>query len=257
VEQVLAPVISTGQICEGVFLLWLEAPGVAQEASPGQFVMVRCGKTDNPLLRRPFSLHRVQGDRIALLLQVVGQGTEALSHRREGETVDLLGPLGNSFTVAPDSRHVLLIAGGIGIAPLVFLADTALGQGRQVTMLVGARTAAQLYPSELMPPTEDIVVACEDGSQGRRCMVTDLIPDYGHDADQVFACGPLAMYRELMAHPELRGKPVQVSLEVVMACGVGACYGCTIGTTSGPRRVCRDGPIFDLAAPRWEGIAAP
>ena len=238
-----------------VYLLWAEAPTIAVGAKPGQFVMVRCSEGYDPLLRRPLSIHRVasgekgQLSRIALLYAVRGRGTRWLASRQEGELIDLLGPLGKGFQVQRNSRNLLLVAGGMGVAPLAFLADEAVAAGRSVTMLLGGGTLSEIYPSHLLVPEVELAIATEDGSMGRKGLVTDLSPDFLAWADQVFACGPMAMYRAMAAAASgfLPGKSIQVLLEVPMACGLGVCYGCTVETKRGPRLVCKDGPRFELS----------
>lgn len=239
----------------GVYLLRAEAAELAREAEPGQFVMVRCG--EDAVLRRPLSLHQVAPEdsprEIALLFSVQGEGTKWLSRRQPGEKVDLLGPLGNSFTIPSKSRRLLLVAGGVGIAPLVFLAQRALSRGHSVTLLLGASTAAQLYPASLLPPRVKLVTATDDGSAGRKGTVVDLLEEYLEKADALYACGPVAMYKSLFHLIERKDyqKPAQVSLEVRMGCGVGACYSCTIRTKRGLKQVCRDGPVFSLEEVLW------
>lgn len=244
----------TGRSSSGSWLLRLQCPGIAGDAVPGQFVMVRCG--EDSVLPRPFSLHRVyDGGEIALLYTVWtdGKGTGWLSRRRAGDRINLFGPLGNGFSVLPDARRLLLVAGGMGIAPLRFLADTASRQGKQVTLLMGAPSAGQLLP--FAPGGIETVKATEDGSAGRKGQVTELMVDYIEQADQIFSCGPAGMYRAMAGMRELQDKPVQVSLETRMACGLGTCYGCTIRTRSGLAQVCRDGPVFDLRDVDREALA--
>ncbi len=239
----------------GAHLLWVESPGIAGLAQPGQFITVRCGEGLDHLLRRPLSIHQIKGSsQVALMLSVVGWGTDWLSRLREGDPLDILGPLGHGFTVAPSSRHLLLVAGGIGIAPLAFLAQRvlALGQGHTVTLLHGAATANSLYPPHLLPPGTQLVTATDDGSEGRKGPVTGLLAEYSPRADQVFACGPVGMYRAMMARdPKIS---VQVSLEARMGCGLGACYACSFQTRDGRKRVCREGPVFELGGVDLESL---
>jgi len=230
-------------------LIWLEAPKIAPQVKPGQFVMVRCGEKGEYQLRRPLSIHQREGDKIALLFSVVGGGTQWLSQRQPGDKLDLLGPLGNSFSLNPKSKNLLLIAGGIGMAPIHFLADEVIRQGGKVTLLYGTASATQLYPT--LPPEVRLVTATEDGSAGEKGMITDLLPDYSGEAEQLFACGPLAMYRAMAQMSELKTKPVQISLEVRMGCGLGVCYGCTVKTKRGLKQVCKDGPVFELNDVLW------
>jgi len=237
---------SGDRVLLNLHLIRLRCPEIAREARPGQFVMVRCG--NDCVLPRPFSIHKVDDDELDLFYAVLegGKGTSWLSKRTEGENVDIFGPLGNGFLVYPDSRNLLLVAGGVGIAPLYFLAQEALKQGYSVTLLHGASTAANLYPGHLLPAGLEPIPVTEDGTAGKRGMVTDLLPDFAPRADQVFACGPAAMYDEMRKQQSLKSKPVQVSLEVRMGCGLGACYGCSIRTMSGLKQVCKDGPVFAL-----------
>jgi len=232
----------------GIHLIWLESPEIASTAQPGQFVMVRCGEVNELLLRRPLSIHQVDTTKakMALLFNVVGKGTRWLSQRKAGDNIDLFGPLGNGFSVSHNSRNLLLVAGGMGIAPLYFLATEALRNGCSVTLLCGTPTAHR-YPESLLPHQVELVTATEDGTVGHKGMVTDLIPDFIGWADQIFACGPVPMYRAMAQMKELKEKPVQVSLEMRMGCGLGVCYGCTVKTRSGLKQVCKDGPVFDLS----------
>ena len=253
-KQTLAPVISNSEVMPGTHLIWLESPQVATAAIPGQFVMVSCG--EDALLRRPLSVHQTDGGNIALLFTRIGKGTRWLSQRQTGDTVDIFGPLGNGYTVYPDSKNLLLVAGGIGIAPLCFLAQQASNQGCSIKLLLGGRTAAQLYPNDLMPNGIDVIYTTEDATLGMPGRVTILVPDYSDQADQIFACGPLPMYRNLAENfPQLKNKPVQISLEIRMGCGFGVCYGCTVKTKSGLKQVCKDGPVFELSdIINWEEL---
>ena len=251
-NQGLATVVSNSEVMPGVSLIWLESPQIASIAKPGQFVMVKCGE-DN-LLRRPFSIHQVDDKMasLALLFSMVGKGTRWLSRRQPGYKIDLLGPLGNGYTIAPTSHNLLLVGGGIGIAPLPFLARMAQERGCSVTLLLGASTTGQLCPSNLLPSETKCITATDDGTTGVKGFITDLLPEHTDWADQVFACGPSPMYRAMAQMPELKGKPVQVSLEVRMGCGFGVCYGCTVKTEQGLKQVCQDGPVFELGDVLWD-----
>lgn len=257
-KQILAPVLSNEEILPGTHLIWAQAPEIASEAEPGQFIMVRTSEGYDPLLRRPLSIHRVaplpSPTQLALLFVVVGRGTKWLSLRQEGDMIDLLGPLGQGFEIGPQSRNLLLVAGGIGIAPLVALAERGMANGCRVALLLGAPAQAQLYPGHLLPSGVKLLVATEDGSAGRRGPVTDLLADLVPEADQVFACGPTSMYKSLWSlrrRKWAKKKSVQVSMEVRMGCGFGGCYGCAIETKRGLKLVCQDGPVFDLNDVIW------
>jgi dihydroorotate dehydrogenase electron transfer subunit len=248
----------------GSWLIWLRCLEIAKEAKPGQFVMVGCGK--KCILPRPFSIHRVNdnGD-IAIFFAVWedGKGTKWLSQRKQGDAVEIFGPLGNGFSIAPKVHNLLLISGGIGIAPLLFLTDQALKDSHSLKLLRGASGAVkpsgkpnppQHYPKELLPPEIEAqtIITSPDGNKG---MVLELLtPEVVDWADQVFACGPTAMYRDMAKMPELKGKTVQVSLEMRMGCGLGACYACTVKTKHGQRQVCKDGPVFNLDDVIWDEL---
>jgi len=241
----------------GVYLIWLESPQIASTVKPGQFVMVDCG--EESWLRRPLSIHQLDDKKaeLALLFSVVGKGTHWLAQCQAGDTIDLLGPMGNGYSIHPDSHKLLLVAGGIGIAPLCFLAQEALNQECSVTLLLGASTATQLYPRDLLPPEVELVVTTEDGTTGKKGVITDLLPDFARGADQTFACGPSSMYRAMATQGKqlLEAKSVQVSLEVRMGCGLGICYGCTLRTNRGLKQVCQDGPVFELNDILWDDPA--
>jgi len=256
VKQVNAGIVTINELWSGVYLLWAQAPEIAALARPGQYVMVRCGDGQDMPLRRPLSVHRISTDgRVAFLFAVVGRGTEWLAQRREGDSVDLFGPLGNGFELSPSSRNLLLVAGGIGIAPLIALAEHAVTTGRSVTLLIGDRTSSRIYPDNLLPSGIKPVIATEDGSSGTKGMATDLLTQYIAGADQVFACGPLPMYRRMEEMgSQLGGKPVQVLLEVVLGCGVGACLSCTVETKHGQKLVCKDGPVVELSEIVWDDV---
>jgi len=245
----------------GSWIIWLKCPAIARQANPGQFVMVRCG--EECTLPRPFSIHQVNNSNIALFFAVWedGKGTGWLSQRHVGNTVELFGPLGNGFSIYPTSRKLLLVAGGIGIAPLYFLAEQARGHGYSVKLLRGASGESkpsgkpnppQHYPKELLTRGIEVetITSSQDGQTG---MVLELLrPKVIDWADQVFACGPTSMCRSIAAQNQLlKGKPVQISLEVRMGCGLGVCYGCTLKTKRGLKQVCKDGPVFDLEDILW------
>jgi dihydroorotate dehydrogenase electron transfer subunit len=264
VNLVTATVVSKGNPIKGISrpnkrtirfsqTIRLKCPEIAKEAKPGQFVMVRCGQ--DCTLPRPFSVHRVNSEDLDLYFAVLeeGKGTDWLSRREKGDSVELLGPLGNGFTVYPDSRSLLLVAGGMGVASLYFLAEETFEKGYAVKMMYGT-AIENPYPIDHLPAGVEAITATEDGSVGYKGMITELVPEHVGWADQVFACGPLSMYRAMAQMPELKDKPVQVSLEVRMGCGMGTCYACTIRTRQGLKQVCKDGPVFELKDMIWEEI---
>jgi len=252
--QIKARVRSNSELMPGTWLVWLDEAAISELARPGQFVMVRCGEDHDPLMRRPLSIHKTDDSGgVALLFEVVGRGTLWLSQRAPGDYVDLMGPLGNGFSIRHDAMSLLLIAGGIGIAPLAFLGEEADKMGKRVALLPGAQTATLLYPRDHLPQISIVDGSTDDGTAGMKGLVTSLVDQHVSQADQVFACGPAAMYESMARLDCLRGKSVQVSLEERMACGLGACYGCTVKTKKGLKQVCHDGPVFELSDLVWQG----
>lgn len=232
---------------------------VPDQIRAGHFLDVLCrldGSFD-PLLRRPYSVFRTNGraGTLTILVRPYGRGSTWLASRPVGTELDVLGPLGNAYTVAPRSRNLLMVAGGVGIAPLVLLADEALARGASVTVLMGAADEAGLLGTAHLPNAVEYVVATDDGSRGHHGFVTDLVPSYARWADQIFACGPEAMFRSLrsvLAPHRLGAKPtVQVSMERTMACGLGACLGCVVETRHGMQTSCVEGPVYDMDEVVW------
>jgi len=256
VNHEICAVVSNDEITPGTWLMWLDAPEIARRAQPGQFVMVTCG--EETILRRPISVHSVDHDNFALLYAVVGKGTTWLTQLKKESTLDILGPLGNGFNVSDkpsETLSFLMIAGGIGIAPLRYLIEKVKPSCRQIILLQGAATANKLYPKELLPPDGSMTIATEDGTAGHKGLITDLISTFATTADEVFTCGPMPMLKYIAQNQTtltLAGKPVSISLEMRMACGLGICYGCTIRTKNGLKEVCTDGPVFDLNEIIWD-----
>ena len=259
-REFLATVVSVATEMSDCTLLTLSVPpGLGHRLRPGQFVNVLCrdALSLDPLLRRPYSFFRVDGaaGTMTLLVRPFGRGSQWLAGRKVGETLDIMGPLGNHFDVSSRSDRLLMVAGGVGIAPLVHLSDEALARGQSVTLLMGASTGETLLSAGRLPAEVEYVVATDDGSQGHKGFVTDLVPDYLPWADQVFACGPDPMLRSLANVIRLnrvgRRPSVHVSVERSMACGVGACLGCVIDTRRGMRTSCVTGPVFPVEEIVW------
>ncbi|PPD58492.1 dihydroorotate dehydrogenase electron transfer subunit [Dehalogenimonas etheniformans] len=253
-QACMATVLSNDAVMPNVFQLRLQCPEIAHSGEPGQFVMIKCG--DN-LLRRPISISDANGpsEQFSLLIAKVGKGTDWLSSVRPGDELDIIGALGNGFTIDDRTERLLLIGGGMGIAPLNFLASRATGLGKKVTLMLGARTGELLCPSSHLPQVNECVFCTEDASVGIKGRVTDCPDAYIETAEQIFACGPLPMYRALAKDHRFGGKPMQISLEVRMACGIGLCYGCTIKTKNGQKQVCEDGPVFEMDDILWDELA--
>jgi dihydroorotate dehydrogenase electron transfer subunit len=244
-----ARVVANDPAGEGLYMMRVEAPEPAREARAGQFLHVRCVRPGgyDPLLRRPISIYRIDDDQLWMYYDVIGRGTEFLAGLREGDLLDCLGPLGQPFRIPSAARHLLMVGGGIGLAPLVALTDEASARDLNVTILAGFRSGARALPAHLVPPQAEYVVATEDGVIGHRGYVTELVPRYLGWADALFACGPTRMLQSLQSVTRDTTKPIQVSLEERMGCAMGVCLSCVLHTRQGLKRVCRDGPVFDLA----------
>jgi dihydroorotate dehydrogenase electron transfer subunit len=199
------------------------------------------------------SIFRTDGTLVQIMIRNVGEGSSWLVHRRVGDLLDCLGPLGRGFRLSGQARNLLLVGGGYGVAPLVGLAERALARGANVALAVGASASEQIFPAALIPEEVEYLVATDDGSAGHRGYVTDLIPDRLVWADAVYACGPLAMMAALAGIMRERAprKPAQVAMEERMGCAMGVCLGCCIETTRGPLRVCTEGPVFDIRQIVW------
>ena len=244
---------------DSVLLTGNAPPGVLQGLRAGQFfeLLSREERSYDPLLRRPYSVYRVDptAGTLTFLIRPYGRGGAWLSRRAPGDSVAMLGPLGNTYPMPPRARTLLMIAGGVGVAPLVMLSEEAVQRGLDVTFLMGAATADGLLPASRLASAVEYVVATDDGSQGHQGIVTDLVSAYVPWSDHIFACGPEAMYHSLRAAvtPLRIGKrpPVHVSMERSMACGFGACLGCVVETRRGMEASCVDGPVYDMDDVIW------
>ena len=246
-------------------VLELLAPHIAEHARPGQFVHVRVACQNDPLLRRPISIMSADPHTgiIRLLIKKVGRGTEIMCDLPEGETLDLLGPLGNGFTLPPEGKDVLLIGGGVGIAPLIFFADMlqqAPGKHSARGLMGGANEDQLPVWTEFAGRCEEFYVSTDDGSAGEQGFVTDLLPAQiaRGDVQAVYTCGPRPMMAKVAAMCAAAGLPCHVSMESWMGCGVGACLGCVVpGTETDYLRVCREGPVFEATKLNWAAIVGP
>lgn len=234
-------------------------------AKPGQFVMVRIGSAVDPLLRRPFSLlglihaqNRVTG--IEIFFKVVGKGTDRLSRCKTGDRLSVIGPLGNAFLVPDTCRRLILVAGGIGVPPIRFLAHTLLEQEDRFSrclVFIGGRSKDDLVClTDFDLPGFLLDISTDDGSRGNIGVVTRSLEKALADepADLICACGPHAMLRGVAKSAMKRNIPCQVSIEAMMACGMGACLGCAVAVRDDDaryRHVCMDGPVFDAHRLEW------
>ena len=252
-QRFVTTVTESSRLYGDTHILWLEMPAHLASSRPGEFLMTYIGEGMDPLLGRALSIHRVRdgraGREFALLFDVVGRGTDWLSRCTAGSQLRCVGPLGHGFEPRQRVERMLLVGGGIGCAPLIWLADEFVAGGRDVTLLLGGRTDAQIFPPELLPPAVEVVVATEDGSLGERGRVTAPFERLLPWCDQAFACGPEPMFEALHEVVRRTGsqKPVQALLEGRMACGFGVCYSCALfPRRGGVRLVCSDGPRFEL-----------
>jgi dihydroorotate dehydrogenase electron transfer subunit len=242
-------VVSNEKVCAKFYRLCLDAPPIVSQARPGQFIHIRINDGLEPFFRRPFSIYRAK-KHVEILYEAVGRGTEALAAKAKGGLLDVLGPLGTPFTLPPKTvKHVVMIAGGVGVAPFLFLSDVLKAKGHDMTLLYGARTKGHVFKmDEFKNNGCKIFKATDDGSVGEKGRVSVLFPKIGPDAEKTFlyTCGPrpmMASVQEFARRHRIKG---QASCEEVMACGLGACLGCSTKTTRGYKTVCGDGPAFDL-----------
>lgn len=248
IVQASIPVLGRREVAEGIFVVSLESEHLARYAEPGQFVNVRCGDACLPLLRRPFSISRIEGNEVELMFNVVGQGTRMLAARKKGDMVDVLGPLGIPFGLNGQFETALLVGGGLGAAPLPFLADRLHRAGKTVRTFLGARSALQITEDHMLH-TE---VATDDGSKGFHGTVVDLLKSSVTATKptwpKIFGCGPTPMLKALAEYANTAGIECELSLEGDMACGIGICQGCPVERADGKKKyslVCVEGPTFN------------
>jgi dihydroorotate dehydrogenase electron transfer subunit len=255
-----AEVVSNERLATGVGLLTLRSPRIAAAVQPGQFVHVKVDAGRSFILRRPFSVHRAAGDGLQILFQVLGAGTRALADKERGDVLDLIGPLGHGWEVPDGAAHALLVAGGLGVAPLGMLAERLGELGVATTVALGAPTAQRLLARDLFGEVARRVEVCtDDGSRGERGFVTLLTQRLLAEdrPDVVYVCGPQVMARAVAAQAAEAGAACQVSLERLMACGIGACLSCVVTTVHGQKRACCDGPVFDAEEVVWDASEQP
>ncbi len=242
------PIVHKTHLTSSIVSLVLRCPLIAESVKPGQFVMVRVREEIHPLLRRAYSVSRVfpESETFEIMVQKAGTGSAILLQKEEGEAVDILGPLGSRFTLPHDLKRAILVGGGIGIAPMFFVAQELEKRKVPYHILFGGRDHSQLF---VLPEFEDRMrFATEDGSLGKQGLVTDLLQEFIQDfqpVPMVFACGPNRMLAAVAGVAQAVAFPCQVSMEAPMACGVGVCMGCPVPTTAGGYAyVCKEGPVF-------------
>ena len=249
----LFTIVSQREVAPRSFLLQLEGDTSAITGS-GQFVQVAL---PGRYLRRPISVCNVtvppasgQAGRLSLLYKIMGAGTDQMATMQRGDTLELLTGLGNGFDTSACREKALLVGGGMGVAPLYLLAQELLAQGKQVQVILGFNQASGIcLEDEFRALGVEVLVSTADGSRGVKGFVTDAIKTLAGSAyDYFYTCGPMVMMKAVCALCPTEG---QASLEERMGCGFGICYGCTVATQDGPRRVCADGPVFTKTQLGW------
>lgn len=253
IKKIAAKVGEVAVLAPGICSIWLEEADFVKDAVPGQFVSVYC-EDKSRLLPRPISICEMDraGEKLRLVYRIAGAGTKELSERKPGEQVTVMGPLGNGYRMDIiknlEGAHSLLIGGGIGIPPLLALAQALPGKK---TAVLGYRDSGIFLKEEFLACGCEIVIATDDGSVGTKGNVIDAIRANALYGDQIFSCGPTLMQRGVKAYAAENKIPAQLSLEERMACGIGACLGCVCKSTEidahsqvHNKRVCKDGPVF-------------
>ena len=249
------PVRTVKNVADNIFVLSMAAPRISSLVKSGQFVNIRIEDSTEPLLRRPFSVYRREGENIEILFNVIGRGTACLSHKVAGEELDVLGPLGVPFSLAGEEfRTALLVGGGLGVAPLPLATDALLDAGKDIQTFIGARSAGSLALSHLKNPH----IATDDGSRGHHGTIVDLVrktlTKERFKSPKIFGCGPTPMLRALAQLARQMDIPCEVSLEGPMGCGFGICQGCPVELVGQEKKyalMCKDGPVFDIRKIRF------
>jgi len=246
-------VVENRRINNDYFVLNVESPQSLPDILPGQFVEIRVDNAPNTFLRRPISIYDIDIDRdiISMLFLIVGEGTAKLAELQPGDLLNMIYPLGNSFTV-PSEGPVLLVGGGVGVAPLLFLGKELADKGMDPSFLLGARSSSHLVDLEKFESVGPLNLTTEDGSAGTKGLVTQhplFIDEWKYNA--VYTCGPVGMMKAVAALAEKKETLCEASLENTMACGFGACLCCIQETVRGNICVCTEGPVFNSKDLIW------
>jgi len=264
VEQEIE-IVFNKEIAPDTFLMGLKSPEIVTDAKPGQFVMIRVRFGIEPLLRRPFSICGIQGNDVFLVLyRVVGKGTAILAGKEKGVKLSVLGPLGNGFELPKPGQSVVLVAGGIGVAPLFSLAQAV--KEKDIQFMAGFGSSDEIIRQEQITNLNNINISfsTDNGTEGHAGLVTDLLDEYLKknadisDSMSIYTCGPLPMLKSVAAMTLDYDILCHASLESVMACGLGACQGCAVRASSQEQaeyyHVCKDGPVFPVGTIDWNSL---
>jgi dihydroorotate dehydrogenase electron transfer subunit len=241
------------QINNDYFILELSGNSYLPQLKPGQFVQVKVEGSTETFLRRPFSIHDVDYEKniIKLLIQIAGKGTEKLSKLNKGEVLNIIYPLGNSFSLPAENSRILLIGGGCGVAPLLFLGKYLKTNGYSLDILLGFRNSNRIIEYDEYNAIGTVYLTTEDGSNGEKGFVTDHPVLKENRYDHICCCGPTSMMKVVAAYCYANGIKCEVSLENLMACGFGVCLCCVVNTVNGNLCSCIDGPVFNIKDLKW------
>jgi len=253
--QDIYTVVSNEKLCPRFYRLCIDAKPIAKKILPGQFIHIRVNDTLEPFFRRPFSVYRAK-KHVEVFYEAIGPGTKILADKQKGDDIDVLGPVGTPFELPPKgTKQVVMIAGGIGIAPFLILSDVLRRERRsafpplEIILLYGGRTRGHVYKMREFKENQcKVIVATDDGSVGIKGRVSKLFTKVNIDpgSTYIYTCGPTPMMASVQAFARKHNLGGQAACEEVMACALGACLGCSIKTTDGYKTVCCDGPVFDL-----------
>ncbi len=246
-------IVQNKQLTDDVFILELAGAGSLSDILPGQFAEIRVDGSPDTFLRRPFSIHDIdyESGHLRFMIQVAGKGTEALSKLDAGSLLNLIYPLGNSFTVPEPGSKVLLTGGGCGVAPLMFLGKYLKNKGFAPDFLLGFRSRNRILELNEYSRIGTTYLTTEDGSEGIKGFVTDHPVFKNEKYDMVYCCGPEPMMKAVGRLCLDSKTSCEVSLENLMGCGIGACLCCVVETTGGNLTTCIDGPVFDVNVLKW------
>ena len=246
-------VIENKRLNKDFFIIELEDNTKIPDLKPGQFIQVRVDGSPETFLRRPISVHDVDyiKNTLKILIQIAGKGTETLSKIESGDTLNIIYPLGNSFSVPANGNKILLVGGGCGIAPLLFLGRSLKSNGFVPDILLGFRNKDRIIEFEEYLQIGNVFITTEDGSMGEKGYVTTHSIFATHEYNKIYCCGPDRMMKAIADYCKKKEIVCEVSLENLMACGIGACLCCVVDTVRGNLCTCIDGPVFNVNDLKW------